>query len=197
MIDTHMTGFFNKTLALLIPLIFFLSAGTFGQSQDYPEANRKKLVNIQEDIAMVVGYQQHHYGFGEVGLAWKAYISGLRHHYSAVQLAVSNEFSTKKWGERDNNTIWGLKAGAWVDGAVAMGINLIHYTDFDKSAMAFRPEFGLGWNGQFRLVYGYNIRFWDGGVKGLNGHAFSLILMPNIYNISKKVKTKSYGPNYH
>lgn len=52
----------------------------------------------------------------------------------------------------------GPKIGVWIGGGMAMGLNLIYYTNFDKNSLVCRPEIGMGIE-KFKLVYGYNWRW--------------------------------------
>lgn len=57
-------------------------------------------------------------------------------------------------------------------GGFAMGLNLIYYTDFDRSSLVFRPEIGIGLD-KAKLVYGYNWD-WTKGLNSINKHQVGL-----------------------
>ena len=81
----------------------------------------------------------------------------------------------------NDDFIWGLKAGLWKGGGVGginLGLNLIHYTDFEESTLRFRPEAGIGF-GSFRAVYGYNLAITNKDFTSINKHNFGINYMIN------------------
>lgn len=60
----------------------------------------------------------------------------------------------------ENDFIIGPKISGWIAGgssAIAMGLSLINYTDFNRNEFDIRPEIGFGLF-SLKAVYGYNIK---------------------------------------
>lgn len=67
---------------------------------------------------------------------------------------------------------------------LAVGANLIYYTDFEQSSLRIRPEIGLGF-GRWKVVYGYNIPLTNKDFDGVNNSNIGIALMFGV----KKIKT--------
>ncbi len=118
----------------------------------------------KKDVSILAGYNQGKYGFADIGLAINYY--GTNRHPFSLDYFVSSEIKL------DNDVIIGPKIGVWLSGGVAIGLNLIYYTDFDKSSVVFRPEFGFGID-KVKLVYGYNWG-WTNSLNTINQHQVGL-----------------------
>ena len=84
----------------------------------------------------------------------------------------------------------GPKIGAWIaggSGGMAMGLNLIYYTNFDQSSLRIRPEIGMGF-GRFKVVYGYNIPLYNKAFEGINKSNLGIALLFSI----KHLKTQTF-----
>src|SRR5215211_4636070 len=98
------------------------------------------------------GYNKD-FGLLDIGIAINKDGSAGHHPATAVFFA-SNEFILS------NKLVLGPKIGVWGGGGaagMAMGLNMIFYTDFGQGSLVFRPEVGFGF-GHFKVVYGYNAR---------------------------------------
>ncbi len=101
----------------------------------------------KKNYAVITGYQIQRNHFAEIGIGiMEDGITG--RHPTTLIYELSNELKLIMI------SIWGLKAGLWIGGGAAglnLGLNLINYTDFNKNALRFRPEVGMGF-GVFRIV---------------------------------------------
>jgi hypothetical protein len=120
--------------------------------------------------------------FAEVGIGLKNHGVVVIHPLTTIY-GLSGEFKVNELGK---DFIWGTKAGLWIGGGANMGINLIHYTDFEASTLKFRPEIGFGFN-HFRFVYGYNLTIVNKGFKGINTHNVGLNIIINLKKL-KEIK---------
>jgi hypothetical protein len=59
---------------------------------------------------------------------------------------------------------------------MAMGINLIYYTDFEQSSLRLRPEIGIGF-GRWKVFYGYNIPLTNRSFEGINRNTFGFTVL--------------------
>ncbi|WP_379967253.1 hypothetical protein [Epilithonimonas sp. UC225_85] len=102
--------------------------------------------------------------FAEVGLAkYKNSTDG--HHLLSSAYFISTEVNLLT----GKNFIIGPKIGGWISGgvgAIALGANLIYYTDFKNSNLYFRPEIGFGLM-RVKIVYGYNARLTKNKLEGI------------------------------
>jgi hypothetical protein len=98
-----------------------------------------------------VSYSKH--TFVDLGISViKSGIVG--HHPIATAYFFASEFHFV------NKPIVGPKVGVWAAGGVAplaMGLNIIYYSDFDQSSLVFRPEIGIGFD-RLKITYGYNAK---------------------------------------
>jgi hypothetical protein len=135
---------------------------------------------FEKFVSVLTGFNYWHHGFAEVGVAVNKYgITG--HHPAAWAYFVSNEVRV------DKRLIIGPKIGCWGGGGaagMAMGLNMIWYTDFDNSSLRFRPEIGMGFD-RFKVVYGYNIALTNSSFQGINTHNASVVVLWGV----KKLKT--------
>ena len=102
--------------------------------------------------------------FAEVGLA-KYNNSTDGHHPLSYAYFVSTEVNLLT----GKNFIIGPKIGGWVSGgvgAMALGANLIYFTDFKNSNLYFRPEIGFGLM-RVKVIYGYNVRITNNLLDGI------------------------------
>ncbi|WP_375559517.1 hypothetical protein ACE193_17505 [Bernardetia sp. OM2101] len=96
---------------------------------------------------------------------------------------ISNELKLS------NDFIWGLKTGIYFGGIVGMnmGLNAIHYTNFNESTLRIRPEIGVG-TYFFRFIYGYNFAVTNKKFQGINKHNFSLQILLNVKMVKHTYK---------
>ena len=137
-------------------------------------------VDLERHISILGGYNFWKNHYGELGLALNQY-GRVGHHPAAWAYFVSSEIRV---GE---NMVIGPKIGAWIgggSGGLALGLNLIYYTDFVESSLRLRPEIGMGF-GRWKVVYGYNIPLMNKGFEAVNKSVISLAYLLGI----KKTKT--------
>ena len=88
--------------------------------------------------------------------------------------------------------IIGPKIGVWAaggSGAMAIGLNMIYYTDFDNSALVFRPEIGFGIQ-NFKLVYGYNANLTKYRLDRINKNLVGLTYCFKLKQLKDKIRSK-------
>jgi hypothetical protein len=143
----------KKGIQILVINISFAYA-SFAQLTNDSTGNRQRyLIEQTSYLSLLVGFNFWKENYGELGIAYNKY-GTLGHHPMATAVFFSNEFKIDA-----TKTVIGPKIGVWAaggSGIIAMGLNLIYYTDFDEGTLRFRPEIGMGVNG-FKVVYGYNI----------------------------------------
>jgi hypothetical protein len=108
----------------------------------------------------------------------------MSHHPFSSAYFASTEL---KFGDK---FIIGPKIGAWASGglgAMAMGVNMIYYTDFNNASVVFRPEIGFGYQ-SFKLVYGYNAIVSKNKLDGINRHLGSVIYCFKLKKLKDKIK---------
>ncbi|MBX3256155.1 MAG: hypothetical protein KF862_18605 [Chitinophagaceae bacterium] len=151
----------KKALAIL----FFIFIAFVGQTQTKDTIlPSQTIASYNKDFSLLTGYSQGRYAFADIGLAINYY--GTNRHPFSIGYFVSNEIKLNK------DLIIGPKIGVWIAGGIAMGLNLIYYTDFDKSSLVLRPEIGIGIL-KTKLVYGYNWR-WTNSLTNINQHQVDL-----------------------
>lgn len=152
-----------------------------GQTAHDTTANRLRYgVDLERHISILTGYNFWGNHYGELGLAVNQY-GRLGYHPAAWACFISTEIKI------DNKLLVGPKIGAWVGGGMsglAVGANLIYYTDFEQSSLRIRPEIGLGF-GRWKVVYGYNIPLTNKDFDGVNNSNIGIALMFGV----KKIKT--------
>jgi hypothetical protein len=164
-------------LKYFLTILIFFGLAFSGQSQttDSDLQNWTKAT-YKKELSLLIGYNQGKYGFADIGLAINHY--GTNRHPFSLDYFVSNEIKI------DKDLMIGPKVGVWVAGGFAMGLNLIYYTDFDKSSLVLRPEIGIGIE-KVKFVYGYNWR-WTKSLININQHqvgltyCFTLMRLTNI-----------------
>jgi len=92
----------------------------------------------------------------------------------------------------DKQTIIGPKIGGWISGvaaAMALGANLICYTNLSSAAWCFRPECGMNIL-NCKVVYGYNYLFTNKQFAGVSSHVVSFIFLIKLKEINRKINPK-------
>lgn len=136
-------------------------------------------------VSILAGYSQGVYGFGELGVA----INKRRrvdNHSTAMVAYASSEVKI------DKQTIIGPKIGGWISGgaaAMALGANLIYYTNLSSAAWCFRPECGMNIL-NCKVVYGYNYLFTNKQFAGVSSHVVSFIFLIKLKEINRKINPK-------
>lgn len=171
-----------KKLIYLIALVLiygFTFSISFAQSDSLQKNDTDyHRFLIKKDIALITGYQVHKNHFAEIGIGIKRHETfGI--HSNTLVYGISNEIKLS------NDFIWGLKASVWGGTTgINLGLNLINYTNFDKSTLRFRPEIGSGTD-SFRFFYGYNLAITNKNFEGINRHNFGLNIILNLKTIEE------------
>lgn len=138
-------------------------------------------VRAEKHLSLLLGYNLQRYSYGEIGVG-VSNISVAGPHAANTYLSLSDEIRlTDKF-------IMGPKISAWASGGMsglAMGANLINYTDLKTVALRIRPEIGLGGD-HFKLVYGYNFTLTNTNFDGINQHNFGIVAMLHLKKIDRK-----------
>lgn len=148
----------KRILSFFVLIIIFQSIKISAQS-------KKDSLKTERQIAVLtsVNFWKNAL-FAEVGLA-KYHNSTVGYHPSSAAYFVSAEVNLLT----GKNFIIGPKIGGWISGGaapMALGANLIYYTDFKNSNLYFRPEIGFGLM-RVKVVYGYNVRITDHFLDGI------------------------------
>ncbi len=106
------------------------------------------------------GFQQGAQSVIELGWA-----KGFKKDFLSYHYGLGGEYYL------NGNTV-GVKAGAWVNALIAVGLQAGFYLEDGKKAGTIRPEIGFG-VGLFSLMYGYNFVIGD-RLNNLNRHMVSL-----------------------
>ncbi|MBL7807729.1 MAG: hypothetical protein JNN28_07945 [Saprospiraceae bacterium] len=133
---------------------------------------RYRGTDQKQYISILTGYHYRKSHFAELGIAVNRYGRKGRHPVAWAYF-VSSEVKL------DKQPIIGPKIGAWAAGGqsiMALGINLIYYTDFEQSSLRLRPEIGIGL-GRFKVFYGYNIPITNRDFEGINRNVFGMAVL--------------------
>lgn len=136
----------------------------------------------QQTLDLLLGYNGFANSFAELGLSWRKESFGYHHPGPTLVAFASSEVRLSQ------NMVLGPKVGVWAGGGVAgmaMGLNLIAYTDFNEWAVRFRPEIGMGFS-QFKLAYGYNVPVTNREFDRIHRHNFSFTFLLPLLSADKK-----------
>ena len=140
-------------LIILLLLIFIVNHVAV-IAQDSP-----KDVILKGKNSILIGYNYNKYNFGELGIVrglrgdgggdiTSDILAGLYFQY----MSLSSEFLI------DNKLVVCPKLGYHITFlGLALGVNLLDYTDFNDHKLGCRPEIGLSLGGAFGVHYGYTI----------------------------------------
>lgn len=172
-------------IAGILLLTFPLVCKSYGQTSTdtIPPNPIYYYANLEKHISILAGYNFWRNHFAELGLAVNQY-GRVGHHPSAWAYFISSELKF------DDKVLIGPKIGTWIGGGaggMAMGLNLIYYTDFEQSSLRIRPEIGIGFE-RFKMVYGYNIPLYNKAFQGINKSNFGVALLFSI----KHLKTQTF-----
>jgi hypothetical protein len=166
----------------LIPILTILSFSAYGQVTD---TTRPKEIVIKRSFSILTGISFGKNTFFDIGVSKNTNTVVGHHPFSSAYFA-STEL---KFGDR---FIIGPKIGVWAAGGVggiAMGLNMIYYTDFDNGSLVFRPEIGFGFE-NFKLVYGYNAILTKHNLDGLNRNLVSISYCFKLKRLKGKIRDK-------
>lgn len=148
----------KRILSFFVLIIIFQSINISAQS-------KKDSLKTERQLTVLTGVNFWKNSlFAEIGLAkYKNSTDG--HHLFSSAYFVSTEVNLLT----GKNFIIGPKVGGWVSGgvgAIALGANLVYFTDFKNSNLYFRPEIGFGLM-RVKVVYGYNARITNNLLDGI------------------------------
>lgn len=164
-----------------IALVLLVLARTIAWAQQVDSTYHMPYATRHDGIGLLVGYVQGRHAAAEIGLARN--IHGTVHHPYAFAYFVATELNGT------DRPLTGVKAGLWVAGGAAMGLQAIWYTDGARSAAVLRPEIGIGL-ATFKLTYGYNLRLAGEAFDRLNTHVL------NVTYCFTLVRLKDEGPRW-
>lgn len=107
-----------------------------------------------------VGFQQGSQSIVELG-----WVKGFKKDFLTYHYGLGGEINL-------NGKMQGIKAGAWVNALIALGLQAGFYLEEGQKAAVIRPEIGLGFN-LFSLMYGYNFVLGN-DLNHINRHMVSL-----------------------
>jgi hypothetical protein len=119
----------------------------------------------RDEITVQAAYHQGRYGFAELAIGRNVY--GAMHHAYGLSYYIGTEARV------DRPQLWGVKAGAYVTGGFALGVQFIHYMEGGSTMQVLRPEYGIGLF-KARFVYAYNLRLTKPHLDGVSTHMFTL-----------------------
>jgi hypothetical protein len=170
----------TRLIAILL-LVFGTISFCSGHTENDTAMNKLRYgVILERHISVLTGFNFWRNFNVELGLAINQY-GQVGHHPAAWAYFVSNEIKI------DNKILIGPKIGVWAGGGVsgmAMGLNVIYYSNFDNSSLRIRPEIGMGF-GRWKVVYGYNIPLTNRDFEGVNKSNIGIALVFGV----KKIKT--------
>lgn len=137
----------------------------------------------QRRISILSGYNFWASHYLEFGIAKNQYRKVGAHPFTSASF-LSTEIRI------DNSFLIGPKIGAWMSGGMsglAMGVNLIYYTDFAQESLRLRPEMGIG-VGKWKVVYGYNIPLTNGSFEAVNRSNIGIVCLIGVRKIDKDMQ---------
>lgn len=162
-----------RFLSLIICVFFFLNSNLFAQAEEIVRSDStSKTININ------LGYNYSSSHIVDLGMSFRNFKTA-GYHMAESHLAFSGEVVF------GNELIIGPKISGWITGgssAVAMGLSIINYTDFNQNEFNIRPEIGIGFFGM-KAVYGYNIKVLGDGFDEISKSSFSIVFP--IYSIKR------------
>lgn len=177
-----------KLRSCLLFSFMMLSLAAGAQEADSVETNR---IVVERSIQVVTGGTiGKRSKFWEVGVAKSTYRKAGHHSassniFASVEMKIDGLVNNKS----EEKFIIGPKIGAWLAGgasAMAMGANMIYYTDFTYGTLVFRPDIGFGFS-HFKLVYGYNFRLTNDKLERLNYNVGSLFVGIGVKKLKNKI----------
>jgi hypothetical protein len=156
------------------------SISVVGQKEADTADSQKVVFN--RSLRLLTGISAGRRLFADIGLSRNT-SSAIGHHHFSSAWFISTEFSP------GNRFIIGPKIGTWTAGgvgAMALGLNMIYYTDFDKGSLVFRPEIGFGLD-NVKVVYGYNAILTKDKLEGINKHLGSIVYCHQLKRLKDKI----------
>lgn len=161
----------TKNLLAAIFLLISLQA----LSQDTTAIPYKS--RFTNERALLLGFNAGSYIYGEIGYAFNSYGTAGHHpiataFYGGSEIMIGRDF------------IVGPKIGWQAMGGLAMGANMIYYTNFHGGSLVLRPEFGIGME-RFKMVYGWNVKITNKDFDRINTHLFSFSYLITLKTIKQ------------
>ncbi|MCC6721463.1 MAG: hypothetical protein IT243_04620 [Bacteroidia bacterium] len=147
------------------------------------KSNAQNYGNSGFDIT--IGYQYQKYHAIEIGIG-----HGSRGDELGSLIYRNYHICSEILFNTPQKTITGFKIGySWSAVAGTVAAQALYYTNFEKSALAFRPEIGLSLAGMIDLAYGYNFYIID-KLNQTGKNVFSARLTIGQSTFKKKNKSK-------
>lgn len=160
-----------KKYILFVTVIF---SGIVVEAQQDSIAPKYNFRKMQKEWAVLVGFNAGDSFFGDIGFGINEYGSAGPHPI-AVSFTAGSEIQF-----RHTDKLIGPKISMHMMGGSALGFNLIHYTNFKKTSLVFRPEVGFGVQ-RFKMTYGYNFRLSKrDNFASISSHLFSLMCLIHV-----------------
>lgn len=179
-VQSILTLISTKWLKLLVLVFTVISFQASAQNSIDSVAQFKENAQMQvRSISALVGVSGFKQPYGEIGFSIHQF-GTQGHHPTAWACFLSSEVKLGK------ELVVGPKVGGWIaggNGAMALGINTICYTDFSTLAWRFRPEIGLGMQG-WKIVYGYNVAINNKDFFGVQKHIISAVVLINLLDVN-------------
>jgi hypothetical protein len=166
-------------------LLYILTIISFSSQAQVADTTKHKDIIFKRSFCLLTGYSLGTYSYADIGFA-KLSSTTLGHHpfssayFASTEIKLSDKF------------IVGQKIGVWAaggSGAMAIGLNMIYYTDFDDGTLVFRPEIGFGLD-KFKLVYGYNANLTKNRLDRMNKHLVGLTYCFKLKQLKDKTRSK-------
>jgi hypothetical protein len=158
----------RKHIFLFIAIICCAAAIAQDTDSSFRSYYSRKITN---EWVTLVGFNSGYSFLLDLGFGHNSYGTA-GHHPVAVSYTAGSEIQI---GHRDR--LFAPKISMHMMGGIAMGYHLIHYTNFKKTSLVFRPEFGFGME-RFKFAYGYNWRMSKrDNFVSLNSHLASLVYL--------------------
>jgi hypothetical protein len=163
-----------KSLLLILSFLILFGINT-SKGQSVPDTTasvRRYGFYLEKHVSLLLGYDFWHNHYGEIGFAYNAFGNTGPEpvgwcYFASAEVRIGNKL------------LAGPKIGAWFGGGaagLALGVNLIYYTDFRDGSLRVRPEVGFGVD-IWKVVYGYNIPLTHSDFEGVNRSTIGIALL--------------------
>lgn len=124
---------------------------------------------FDKNLCLLAGINYNKHAFIDLGVSVNRFgLAG--HHPIATAYFFASELHLVE------KPIVGPKVGVWAAGGVAplaMGLNIIYYSDFNQSSLVFRPEIGFGYD-RLKITYGYNAKLTNSSFERISKNTFGM-----------------------
>jgi hypothetical protein len=157
----------KKYICSLTCILYSLAVMAQEKDSSFHFPSRK----ITNEWVTQVGFNSGYSFLMDLGFGHNSYGQAGPHPF-AVSYTAGAEIQI---GHRDR--LFAPKISLHMMGGQAMGFHLIHYTNFKKTSLVFRPEYGIGMQ-RFKIAYGYNYRLSKrDNFVSLSSHLVSMIYL--------------------